>query len=348
MATYITSAVLLSPQPTFEGALPEVPFNSRGKHLLCHEPEYKTLIPPARLRRMNRILKMGLATATQCINQSEVKPDAIIVGTGQGCTIDLAIFMRSCSEGVEELLSPIPFINSGHNTLAGRIAMDNQIKGYNMTYLQENTALESALTDAMMSLEEGKSNCTLVGAIDEYTQLSFDLFDLTNNWRKEDTNNLDLLKADAPGTIMGEGAAFFCISNQPTDNSIEIVLSESRLNIGADDTLDWIIKILGNNHLTSNEIDLLIVGRNGDQRHDDALNAPVEQHFQQATIATYKHLCGEYPTAQAFALWMATTTLKGQELPNYCIKRKGTRIPKTILLYNKSERNTESIIVVRK
>lgn len=348
MTYYITSAALLSPQPTFEGQIPPTPNERVEMRLLCDEPDYKQLIPPTRLRRMSRILKMGLATAAQCINGSPIAPDSIIIGTGQGCTIDLEKFMHSYTDDEGGMLSPIPFINSGHNTLAGQIAMTHQIKGYNMTYLQENASLESSLTDAMMLLEEGKSQCVLVGATDEFSQLSFDAFKLMGKWREQAPRNIDLLKADAPGTIMGEGTGFFCISNQkPKDNAIELLVSESRPCLGKTDSCEWIASILATNRIDVKDIGTLIVGRNGDQRSDEANYRQVENMFPTATVAGYKHMTGEFSTANAFGLWLAYSLLKGQPLPAYLQLRAGKTQPGTIAIYNKWDRAAETLIVVK-
>lgn len=344
MATYIISAIQLSPQPSFEGDLPEVPVSNMGRGLHCVEPDYKQLIPPTKLRRMNRILKMGLATSTQCINQSPLHPDAVIVGTGQGCTIDSEKFILSY-EDTEELLSPIPFINSGHNTLAGQIAQNNQIKGYNITYLQEGAALESALTDAMLLLEEGKSACVLVGAIDEYSELSFKIFSCLDEYRNQDFNTFDLLKADAPGTIMGEGAGFFCLTNKPQAGAVELVACEARPK-GLGGSEDWIKTLLETNGLSVELIDTLFVGRNGDERCDDAIYAPIESLFPNAKVVGYKHLCGEYTTSHSFALWMGVKAATGMRLPDYAVLRKGNDEVATILLYNVS-RISECAIVLK-
>lgn len=347
MTTYITSASLISPQPTFEGSLPTSPTHSLGLQLPCCEPAYKQILPPAQLRRMSRLLKMGMATSLQCTSKSAIQPDAIIVGTGRGCATDLEKFMHSSSEEDGQLLSPIPFINSGHNTLAGHLAMANQIKGYNMTYLQEEGSLTSALTDAMLLQEEGNSQCTLVGAIDEYSTFSYHVFDLLGEWRKTPVDNLDLLKAEQPGTIMGEGAAFFCLANQPAESCcLELLLSESRLTSEVDNSVEWIQQQLKKAGLTAKDISSVFVGRNGDQRADGKFYQPVEEMFPSATIATYKHLCGEYPTADGFALWMAFTA-KSEPLPAYAIRRHGTSTNGATLIYSRSLSGVETLIAVK-
>ena len=134
------------------------------QHLLCVDPDYKALIPLARLRRMSRIpSRWGWQGSSLYIQRSPVKPDAVIVGTGLSCVTDLERFWRSCDDEHEQMLSPTPFINSSHNSVAGQIAMANQITGYNNTHFHGVSSLESALVDALMLLDEGDSRCVLVG-----------------------------------------------------------------------------------------------------------------------------------------------------------------------------------------
>lgn len=346
MATYIVSAAQLSPQPTFQSVLPACPLETVGLVLRNVEPDYKQFIPPARLRRMSRVLKMGLATSALCVERSPFGPDAVVVGTGQGCSVELEQFMRSY-EAAEELLSPIPFVNSGHNTLAGQLSLYHQIKGYNTTYLQEGAAFESALTDAALLLDEGDSQCALVGAFDEVSDLSFRVFSRLGEIRKQAVGNLQLLRACSPGTVMGEGVGFFCLAGQPGGMAVEVLACETRPS-GLNGTAGWLAGVLAAAGLSFGHVDALYVGRNGDQRTDEAAYAPVEALCPAAAVVAYKHLCGEYPTAHSFALWMAVNQLCGMELPACAVLRNGGGAhTKTVLLYN-ATRTAECAILLRK
>ncbi len=62
MKAYITSTGIISPQETHNGVdFPDSVREEVSDRLLCIEPDYKVLINPVQLRRMPRILKMGLA-----------------------------------------------------------------------------------------------------------------------------------------------------------------------------------------------------------------------------------------------------------------------------------------------
>jgi hypothetical protein len=63
------------------------------------------------------------------------------------------------------------------------------------------------------------------------------------------------------------------------------------------------------------DIDLLITGRNGDANGDAVYETIIQALFPQTAVAGFKHLSGEYPTASAFATWMAARILQLQQAP---------------------------------
>ena len=83
------------------------------------------------------------------------------------------------------------------------------------------------------------------------------------------------------------------------------------------------------------DIDLLITGKNGDPRNDDVYTQLGKSIFKNKISIGYKHLCGEYPTATSFALWMAANILKLNRVPlaagNTPVQEKKL---KNILIYN--------------
>jgi 3-oxoacyl-[acyl-carrier-protein] synthase II len=96
----------------------------------------------------------------------------------------------------------------------------------------------------------------------------------------------------------------------------------------------------------SEEIDLLLSGENGDRRLLPFYRACESLLPPEVPIARFKHMCGEYPTASAFALWLASRWPAGRALPIHMIKREAppspgsgtaaydTKMDKTVLVYN--------------
>ena len=90
MEAYIRGIGNISPQPSWDNEpfLPDIAVYV-GNRLKCIEPGYKEYIKPMQMRRMSRILKMGVTAAGKCLRDAKVEvPDAIIVGTGYGMFAD--------------------------------------------------------------------------------------------------------------------------------------------------------------------------------------------------------------------------------------------------------------------
>jgi hypothetical protein len=314
--TYINSIGTISPQSTIEDG-----------HFICVEPVYKEFINPVQLRRMSRILKMGLGASSICINHlPEAKIDAIIVGTGLACISDLEKFLISVLDGNEQGLSPTPFINSSHNTVAAQIAMMHKITGYNNTYCHRGASFEAALQDAMILLGEGEAQHILVGGIDEYTRHYQILI-----------SEEDRMK----NTILGEGAVFFILEKEQQENTFAQLKSVHHFLIKNEEINKQnthfikteILNFLQKNDLKNTDIDIFISGKNGNCVTDGIYDELERDFFQHAETQYYKHLCGEYMTSTAFALGLTARRLK---------EKKGKRA----LIYNHYNYINHSIILI--
>ena len=63
------------------------------------------------------------------------------------------------------------------------------------------------------------------------------------------------------------------------------------------------------------DIDLIITGKNGDASSDKVYDELTGTVFSNKDTIDYKYLCGEYPTAASFAMWLAANTLKYGKVP---------------------------------
>jgi len=185
MEIYIKGIGNISPQNTFNNDffLEEIAEYS-DEHLKCIEPDYKKYIKPVLLRRMSRIIKMGIYAAKISLDDAEVSiPDAIITGTGLGCIEDTEKFLFSMIKDNESFLPPTPFIQSTHNTISSQIALLLKCHNYNNTYVHRGISFESALIDSMMLLKENFANNVLTGGADEITHNSFLITKRLGHWK---------------------------------------------------------------------------------------------------------------------------------------------------------------------
>lgn len=316
MKTYIRSASCISPQKTFG----DVPFLTETvvydtARLKAIEPDYKQFIDPKQSRRMSRVIRMGVAAAKDCLQQANAEmPDAIITGTAYGCVEDTGIFLTRIIEQEEEMLSPTAFIQSTHNTVAAQIALMLQCHAYNNTFVHKNFSFESALLDAVMLLEEREATNVLLGGTDEITDINYAIFNRFNLFKKGGFANTNLYNNQSQGTIAGEGAAFFLLSAQGSGNDLAC-LDAFETVYKPQDIKRSITQFLFRNGIELTDIDLVISGRNGNF-DTDVLPAELEnEYFAGLSVINYKHLCGEYPVASSFALWLAANIVKQQSLP---------------------------------
>jgi 3-oxoacyl-(acyl-carrier-protein) synthase len=299
---------------------------------------------------MSRIIKMGTAAAVKCLQRAAIEiPDGIIVGTAYGCLQDTEIFLQRMIDYNEELLTPTAFIQSTHNTVGAQIALLLQCHNYNNTFVHKGFSFESALLDAVMLLKEGEMKNVLVGATDEITNASHDILTRFGLY-KNDIGSKDLYNSNSKGTIAGEGAFFFLLTNQPSERSLaKLGATEFFYQPENNETIEEnIISFLAAQSLTINDIDIIITGRNGDKENDEIYNELEGSVFANKQIINYKHLCGEYPTASSFALWMASVIIKDGSIPKALSSQD--QLPsanvKTILVYNHYLMDHHSLFLV--
>ncbi len=320
MEIYINGTGCISPQKTFD----EAEFSLRSlqtteaARLNRMAPDYQAYINPALLRRMSGMIKMGITAATICLRNADVKtPGAIITGTGLGCIEDTEKFTFSILGNNEQLLSPTPFIQSTHNTVGGQIALLLGCHEYNYTYVHRGNSFESSLLDAMMMIGEQTADNILVGGIDELTDNSYKILQQLGIYSREETVGPAL----SSGTAGGEGASFFLLSKEKTDWS-KAKVSFLKMYSGKNDpetALEKIRAALAEAGKKPEEISLVLTGESGHKKFDAFYKILRSTIFSLQELQTFKQYCGEYPTASAFACWLAVKKINEENYPSVLI-----------------------------
>lgn len=348
-AVYINSAACISVQDTlnenfFDNLKPE----KSVQIVKAIEPNYKEFIPPAASRRMSKTVKMSSVASKYALKEAGIeKPDAIIVGTGMGCSQDSEKFLKNVLENNEEFLTPTYFIQSTHNTVAGQIALGLQCHGYNFTYVNTSSSLEFSMLDAQLQINDGEADNVLVGSTDEQTDRTMELYKLNSTIKKEENLPVDYLNSKTEGVIWGEGASFFVLGKDKAENSyaqLKDIQLSNRLDL--EETQKFIEDFLAKNNLKNDDIDAVVLGFSGDAKSDVYYTKAMDL-FSNSALLYYKHLSGEFNTASGFSTFMACHILKNQEIPEvmmiFDLKKKEI---KNILLYNHLGGNDHSLVLL--
>ncbi|WP_165384717.1 beta-ketoacyl synthase N-terminal-like domain-containing protein [Sphingobacterium corticibacterium] len=314
------------------------------------QPSYKGLASPAAIRRMSRGMKMGMYAAQQALAEAAVTtPDAIITGTGLGCSEDSDKFLRSMWENDEQFLTPTSFIQSTHNTVAAQIALQLSCKGYNVTHVNGASSFESALLDTLLLLVSGEHKNVLLGGIDEVAKQTY-AFLQAAGYIKADGVRETVKNSLSPGVNYAEGACFFSMGIDQTETSygevVDIAL-QNELDIA--ETGSFLQDFLTTNDIQPTTIDAVVLGYNGDEQ-DDLFYIAIQQILPFATPLYYKQLSGQFDSCSAFGLTVAASVLQQQTVPSM-LYWNDKSLPKTvwknILIYNHYRGKDHSLVFVR-
>ncbi|MCB7480232.1 beta-ketoacyl synthase chain length factor [Christiangramia sediminis] len=346
---YINGISSVSPQSEdiFEE---ENPLVYKENTLTALDQDYKSIINSMMLRRMSKAVKMGLYCSKKALLEAEVEiPDAILVGTGQGCMQDTEKFMTNMLESEEGLLSPTSFIQSTHNTVGGQIALDLKCKGYNMTFTQNSVSFESALLDAILQMEDESTQNILVGGVDETSQEFTGFQRLDAQIKKENISNLDLYKSESSGTIISESAAFFSLAPEKKASSYaefkDVEIINSIEISGLNSKIELFLK---RNNTSVSEIDAVILGRNGDARFDHYYEELQNGMFLAKCQLGFKHLVGENNAVSSYAFWLASKILKEKQIPEiFKLNTLNCSAPGKVLIYNQYLGRNHGLILLQ-
>lgn len=330
---FIQGIGMISPQKTFDNQMFLEEITTYDQNVLTAVvPDFKAYINPIQLRRLSRMLRVGLASATICLRDAGIEhPDGIITATGYGFLDETEKFLREMLEMKEKQLTPTHFMQGTYNALAGLEAVMIKCMGYNNTYVSKGFAFENALQDAMMRLDEDQAAHYLVGSYDEAAAVQFIASIRENHFKTEPIVNLNVFDTTTKGTIQGEGAAFFDLTGTPSENTwcelVDVAMvyrPETK-----DDLAASLFNFLKTNHTSLEEVDVWLNGITGDVVRDVLLKALEQSDLKAVPQARYKHLCGDYCTVTSFALWLGASMLKKQSIPEV-VKASAFETPKEI------------------
>ena len=207
----------------------------------------------------------------------------------------------------------------------------------------------SALQDALMHLEDKSAVNILAGGIDEMTLNHLSIVRRLGDWKMQPESNMELLAYKTEGAMAGEGSGFFLLSSEKNKKSYATISNVVTLYKPGpvEKVEEQIRKYLGTMDLVPDDIDLFLTGINGDNKSDEIYYTLAKSLFKEKPLAWFKHLCGEYHTASAFALWVSANSIKHQYLPpSLLVSVTAPEKIKKILVYNQMKGVNHALMLV--
>jgi 3-oxoacyl-[acyl-carrier-protein] synthase II len=347
MGVFIQGIGNISIQNTFrKDGFPE-PVWYNESYVRCIDPDFRNFISPIEARRMSKLIKRAITTAKACIADSGIEmPDAIISGTGLGSIDDTEKFLLAMIDNDEKFLQPTFFIQSTHNTVSSQIAINLKCFGHNNTFVHGGISFECALTEAMLLFAEKRVKTALVGGYDEMTPAYFKLLGRVGFWKKDPVNSSELNKSNTSGSLAGEGSVSVMLTDRKNEKTyacieaIEVLYQPQ--NIVA--SIEAFLNLHGKK---SSDIDLIVLGMNGDEKGDLIYRTIAADLFGRKAHAWFKHLSGEYFTSAGFGLWFAANCLKKRKVPAFAsLNNKSPGDLQNLLFINHYRNKNYSLILL--
>lgn len=342
---FIKEVSAISPQSTYGDEFVNGSFHIHNNGILfAIEPSYLDFIPASLLRRMGKAVRMGIGAGLPLIKKHP-DIDGIIIGTANGGLEDCIRFLNQIVDYEEGVLTPTNFVNSTPNAVAGQLALMGEKTGYNSTHTNGSLAFDCAMLDARMVLENSdKPMELLIGAVEEISDYNYNIDTLNGHYKTESITNAELVQSTTNGSLCGEGAALFVVSNQPKHALAEVVDQFQMCFPEKEELNERVMQFLEKNNIQPNEIDVLLFGNSGDGRTDHWYKSLQQQLFPKKEISTFKQFSGDYRTASAFGCYLAIQLLQN----NHSISGFDHAHPKTILIYNQFGGERHGFILMKK
>ena len=184
------------------------------------EVNFKSYIPLASLRRMDRISKMVVTALSLAIKDGGISLDkenlekiGIMVGTGLGSSYTVDTYFRLLLKEGPLAAPPMLFQTSVPNAICSHASILYGIKGINATFSQKETSVEMAIIQGYLAIKKGVADIIFVGGGDEISEPLYHIYSKLGLLSKNDTYPEGSRPYDKTrnGMVMGEGACILIL-----------------------------------------------------------------------------------------------------------------------------------------
>jgi 3-oxoacyl-[acyl-carrier-protein] synthase II len=287
---------------------------SAHKAALLRDFKPKEFIPVMKMRRMNGLSRLGVSAAKLAIEDCGAAPGmntGVAIGTAFGPVQTSVEYMQEYVAKGAALAPPQLFAESVANAPGSHIAIEWNLRGFNITITQRESSALAAAMYAATQLMKGTVDAALIGGVEEANEMLFSVLDRIGalahaNGGEEAARPFDPARN---GFLLGEGGAVLVagagtrkpygwlsgfgisrdvtapVSDWGTDaNAVITAMRAAMSDAGVD------------------RVDAILASANGSVRGDALEQDALRQAFADVPVVTTKHIFGEYAAGGALQL----------------------------------------------
>ena len=293
----------------------------------------RDFIAPMKMRRMNMLSRYGVSAAKLALTDrgGDAMPlhTGVVVGTSFGPVQTSVDYMQEYVEKGAALAPPQLFAESVANAPGSHIAIENGLRGFNVTVTQRESSALAAAMYASSQIVKGNIGSALIGGVEEVNEMIFSVLDRvgalahTNGVVDEQARPFDRRRN---GISVGEGAAILTIEAKPSRKPYAYIAG---FGIARDTTAtisDWgtghdsvaaaMRSAIDDAGIHPADIDAIYSSANGSKKADRLEYCAIQALFTErkpAVVAT-KGYFGEYAAGGALQLAAAAIAMNDQSL----------------------------------
>jgi 3-oxoacyl-(acyl-carrier-protein) synthase len=280
---------------------------SAHKAALVTDFKPRDYIPVMKMRRMNALSRLGVSAAKLAIDDCGALPGmntGVAIGTSFGPVQTSVDYMAEYVAKGAALAPPQLFAESVANAPGSHIAIEWNLRGFNVTITQRESSALAAAMYAATQLVKGTVDAALIGGVEEANEMLFSVLDRIGALAHANGAGDELARPFDPnrnGFILGEGGAMLVagagsrkpygwlagfgiardttapVSDWGTDaNSVATAMRAALDDAGV------------------SEVDAIFASANGSLRGDAVEQRAIDLAFAGVPVVTTKQIFGEY------------------------------------------------------
>jgi 3-oxoacyl-[acyl-carrier-protein] synthase II len=299
---------------------------------LVRDFKARDYIPAMKLRRMNTLSRYAVAAARLAIDDfgATLSTEAgVSLGTAFGPVQTSVDYMQEYVSRGPALAPPQLFAESVANAPGSHIAIEFDLRGFNITMTQRESSLLAAAMFGASQIVKGTVPSAIIGGVEEVNEMVFSVLDRLGTLAHADgalTECMRPFDRRRNGMTIGEGSTVFVAEGTPSrepygwlsgfgiarDTSATI----SDWGTGHDQVAAAMRAAIDDAELHVSDIDAIYASANGTKRGDRLELRAIQSLFGDAVppVVATKGYFGEYAAGGGFQFAAALLAMRDQKL----------------------------------